>query len=358
LNRDAKQRPGSFARRLLAEWKRLGLPVAESRVVIAVSGGADSTALLLALDELVRARRLELNLLIAHLDHALRGEEGERDARGVAGLAAELGYEIALDCVDVRARAKEAKDNLEQAARRARYSFLSDVARRTQASAVLTAHTMDDQAETVLLRLMRGSGAEGLGGMLPVRVLEVEKNILLVRPLVRWARRAETVKYCQARGVAFSVDAMNEDESFARVRVRKQLLPLMRTFNGRAVEALARTSELLRADAEALHAAAQELLEAASDEAASGDENISGNISLRVNVLASANTSVRRRALRLWLARARGDLRRLELAHLAAVEKLVFGERGGRIAELPGAGYVLRKRDRLFFHAEKVEKGD
>jgi tRNA(Ile)-lysidine synthase len=143
---------------------------------------------------------------------------------------------------------------------------------------------------------------------------------------------------------------MNEDEAFARVRVRRQLLPLLETFNVRAVETLARTARLLRDDAEALQAEARELLKAASA------RNTSGQPSLCVNMLASAHASVRRRALRLWLAHARGDLRRLELVHLLGVEKLLFGERGGRVAELPGAGRVERKRGWLIFHAEKVEK--
>lgn len=344
-------RLSGFARGLLSEWKRMGLPLAEQRLVVAVSGGADSTALLLALDELKRARRISVEVTVAHLNHGLRGEEGGRDASWVGDFARGLGYEVALGEADVRARALDERDNLEQAARRARYAFLGETAARFEADAVLTAHTMDDQAETLLLRLMRGSGAEGLGGMEPVRQLQEETNVLLARPLLRWARRAQTEKYCHERGAAFRVDALNEDESFARVRVRRQLLPLMQTFNGRAVEALARTAELLRADASALRAAARELLEAASDE-----EETSGVASLHVNVLAGADQAVRRRALRLWLASARGDLRRLELAHLVAVERLVFGTRGGRVAELPGTGSVLRKRGRLFFHTEKVEK--
>ncbi|MBV9957391.1 MAG: tRNA lysidine(34) synthetase TilS [Acidobacteria bacterium] len=340
-----------FARRLWSEWKRLGLPLAEQRVVVAVSGGADSTALLLALDELKRAGRISLKVTVAHLDHGLRGEAGESDARWVHELARGLDYEVVLGEADVRGRASGERDNLEQAARRARYEFLAETAARVEAYAVLTAHTMDDQAETLLLRLMRGSGLDGLGGMEPVRALSEETEVLLARPLLGWARRAWTEKYCRERGADFRTDALNEDESFARVRVRKKLLPLMQTFNGRAVEALARTAELLRADASALRAAAQELLLAATDEA-----ETSGAACLRVNVLAGADTAVRRRALRLWLASARGDLRRLELAHLLAVERLVSGTRGGRVAELPGAGSVLRKRGRLFFHTEKVEK--
>jgi tRNA(Ile)-lysidine synthase len=320
-------------------------------VVVAVSGGADSVALLLALDELSGAQQLDLNFKVAHLNHKLR-EEGEQDALWVEELARGMNYEIAVREIDVRELAAAQKDNLEQAARRARYGFLTDTAAQCGAKLVLTAHTMDDQAETVLLRLMRGSGLDGLSGIEPVRALDKEKNVLLVRPLLGWARRAETEKYCHARGVTFRTDAMNDNEQFARVRVRKQLLPLMRDFNGRIVEALSRTGELLREDSAALQAAAAELLDAATEKATSGD------VSLRVNVLASAPVAVRRRALRECVARVRGDLRRLESVHLLAIEKLLFGERGGRVAELPGGAWVERRRGKLFFHAEKVEKGE
>ncbi len=308
-------------------------------------------ALLLALNELSSAQRLDLNFTVAHLNHGLR-EEGEQDALWVKELARGMNYEIAVGEIDVRGLAATQKDNLEQAARRARYGFLAGAAAQSSASLVLTAHTMDDQAETVLLRLMRGSGLDGLSGIEPVRALDKEKNVSLVRPLLRWARRAETEKYCHARGVTFRTDAMNADERFARVRVRRQLLPLMQTFNGRIVEALSRTAGLLKSDAKALQLAAAELLDAATEKATSGVP------SLRVNVLASAPVAVRRRALREWIARVRGDLRRLESVHLLAIEKLVFGERGGRVAELPGRAWVERRRDRLFFHTEIVEKGE
>src|SRR5207302_519582 len=109
---------------------------------------------------------------------------------------------------------------------------------------VLTGHTLDDQAETVLMRLLRGSGAEGLGGIEAQRALVEGDEVLLARPLVGWARRVQTVEYCRERHVEFRVDEMNVDERFARVRVRQELLPLMESFNPRVVEALARTAEL------------------------------------------------------------------------------------------------------------------
>jgi tRNA(Ile)-lysidine synthetase-like protein len=358
-----------FARRLLGEWRRRGWAARGESAVVAVSGGADSTALLLALEELTRAGRLALGLTAAHLDHGLRGERAREDARWVGELARTLGFRF----VGGRASVGAGRDNLEQAARRARYEFLAGAARDACARAVLAAHTLDDQAETVLLRLLRGSGAEGLGGMSAERRLEEGGEVLLRRPLVAWARRADTEGYCRERGIEFRADEMNEDERFARVRVRRRLLPLLETFNPRAVEALARAAELLREDSAALERLAASLLEEARAEgapktsgvtagrgaeeveaeaAAGAAETPAGGVwPLRVEVLAAAQPALRRRALRLWLARCRGDLRRLSQTHLLGVERLLAGGRGGRVAELPGGGRVERRRGQLFFRA-------
>lgn len=343
-----RKRVSPFASRLLAEWKRLGLPLNEGRVVVAVSGGADSVALLLALSELLSAERLTISLRVAHLDHGLRASSSE-DARWVENLATNLGLEFTIESVSVKERIARVSDNLEQAARRARYEFLERLGLESCAQVILTAHTMDDQAETVLLRLLRGSGAEGLGGIEPVRLLSAESGLLLARPLLNWAKHSETEEYCHAQGVGFRLDEMNEDESFARVRVRKRLIPLMKGFNARTVEALARTAQLLREDARALDNLAAILLEEAR---AGADSKSSG---LSVEMLANAPESLRRRALRRWIREARGSLRRLEMVHLLSVERLLRGERGGRVVELPGGSKVSRRKGRLIFHAKKVE---
>jgi tRNA(Ile)-lysidine synthetase-like protein len=392
-----------FARKLLAEWRKLGLPRKEARAIVAASGGADSTALLLALEELRGRRLISIELKVAHLDHGLRGRAGAGDARWVENLARELGCEFESGKSRVAQRARTTRDNLEQAARRERYEFLSRVARECGACVVATGHTLDDQAETVLLALVRGSGAEGLGGMRAVRALsDEEPDVLLARPLLGWARRDETKNYCESRGVGVRVDAMNEDEQFARVRLRRRVLPLLETFNPRAVEAIARAAWLLREDADALGQVAERLLRAAMDESATSrvkqgdaksstahhaksstarlargakrdvasrarvgvvskgvgeDKGVGGGedrrvLPLRVDVLAAGASAVRRRAIRQWLARARGDLRRVELAHVVAVERLLEGERGGRVVELPGGGRVERRGRLIFFRVE------
>ena len=339
-----------FAANLREEWRRLDLPVSETSVVVAVSGGADSSALLLGLDELIKKEKLHLKLIVAHLDHGLR-KESRKDAEWVSRLAKELGYDAVTARANLKKGADKRKRNLEQAARNARYEFLHQTANKKHSKIVLTAHTLDDQAETILMRLLRGSAAEGLSGTLPIRELERGSKVRLVRPLLSWARRSDTESYCRLRQIDFRVDEMNEDETFSRVRVRKQLLPLMQSFNKRIVEALSRTAVLLNEDATALSAEARRLLESASRKPAKNSETELP--SLNVDVLLQAPAAVRRRALREWISRSRGDLLRLEMVHLVAVERLLTGQRGGRIAELPDGMKVTRKRGMLELSQEK-----
>jgi tRNA(Ile)-lysidine synthase len=337
-------RLNQFPRMLLAEWRRLRLPTSGETIVVAVSGGADSTALLLALEELKNYNKLYTGICVAHLDHRLR-KSSSKDAKWVADLSAKLGFKSVIG----RAKVLESDDNLEQAAREARYAFLERTAKRVSANYVLTAHTMDDQAETVLLRLMRGSASLGLGGMEPLRPLAKHSSIKLVRPLL-WARRTETEAYCRLRKIQFLSDEMNDDLSFARVKVRKQLLPLMQSFNNRIVEAISRTATQLREDGAVLVKNSNALLQrAAVSNEESGETKVPA---LDVKVLADMPPALRRRALRQWLSSARGSTRRLEMVHLLAVEKLLDGNAGGRVAELPGGGRVKRRRNRLEFESE------
>jgi tRNA(Ile)-lysidine synthase len=245
--------------------------------------------------------------------------------------------------------AREANDNLEQAGRDARYAFLQRTAKKVSANYVLTAHTMDDQAETVLLRLMRGSAGFGLGGMEALRPLAKNSSIKLVRPIL-WARRIDTEAYCRLRRIKFLSDEMNDDLSFARVKVRKQLLPMMQSFNNRIVEAISRTAAQLREDGAVLFNDSDALLGRAAVSKEESDETKPPM--LDVKVLSHAPPALRRRALRQWISEARGSSRRLEMVHLLAVERLLEGNSGGKVAELPNGGRVRRRRNRLEFESE------
>jgi len=341
-------RINQFPRLLLVDWRKLRLPTSGETVVVAVSGGADSTALLLAIEELKTRNKLFVDVCVAHLDHGLR-KSSSKDAKWVRELATKLGFRSVIGRSKVAENAAESSDNLEQAAREARYAFLERTAKKVSANYVLTAHTMDDQAETVLLRLMRGSAGAGLGGMESLRPLAKHSSIKLARPLL-WARRIETEDYCRLRRVAFLTDEMNDDQKFARVKVRKQLLPLMQSFNNKIVEALSRTATQLREDGAVLFNNSGALLQQAS---LSRDESETKTPALDVKVLAKAPPALRRRALRQWLSEARGGTRRLEMVHLSAVEKLLEGTAGGRVVELPGGGRVSRRQHRLVFEVQR-----
>ena len=338
-------RINQFPRLLLTEWRRLKLPTSGETFVVAVSGGADSTALLLALEELKARHKLFLSIRVAHFDHQIRNASA-KDAKWVAELASQLGFESTTGRSRVAEKADVDSENLEQAAREARYAFLLRTAKKFLANYVLTGHTMDDQAETVLMRLMRGSAGSGLGGMEAVRPLAKNSPIKLVRPLV-WARRVETENYCRIRKTAFLSDEMNDDQRFARVKVRKQLLPLMQSFNNRVVEALSRTASQLREDGAVLFQDSSELLKRATLA-----NNETKTPVLDVKVLSAAPSALRRRALREWLSEVRGSTRRLEMVHLTAVEKLLDTRGSGRVVELPGGGRVRRNRNRLEFGSE------
>jgi tRNA(Ile)-lysidine synthase len=341
-------RLSTFARLLQVEWRRLELPLKDATVVVGVSGGADSTALLLALEELSTAGRLDLKICGAHLDHGIRNNS-KKDARWVAELTKSLGFVSVIGRAKVAEEASASSENLEQTARRVRYEFLERTAKRHGADFVLTAHTMDDQAETVLLRLMRGSAAVGLAGMDALRSISKGSGVNLVRPLL-WVRRSQTEDYCRLRKIDFLRDEMNDDERFARVKVRKQLLPLMQQFNNKIVEALSRTSGLLREDGAVLLNDSDALLKQAIEGAPATTETKLPSVS--VHVLSNAPAALRRRALRKWISDGRGGSRRLEMVHLVAVEKLLEGTTGGRTVELPNGAKVRRKRGRLEFTAK------
>ena len=340
-------RINQFSRLLLIEWRKLKLPTSGETIVVAVSGGADSTAMLLAIEELKSNNKLFADICVAHFDHRIRASSG-KDAKWVANLASKLGFKSVIGRGKVLDDVVETNDNLEQAARKARYAFLERTAKKVSANYVLTAHTMDDQAETVLMRLMRGSAGTGLGGMESLRPLAKNSSIKLARPLL-WARRTETEDYCRLRKVEFLSDEMNEDETFARVKVRKHLLPLMQSFNNRIVEALSRTAAQLREDSAVLFTDSGALLRRAS---IPNEDSETKAPALDVKVLANAAPALRRRALRQWLSDARGGIRRLEMVHLSAVENLLKGNAGGRVVELPSGGRVVRRRNRLEFESE------
>jgi len=212
-------------------------------LVVGVSGGADSLALLHLLHE------AGFRLLVCHYNHRLR-PEADSDASFVWAAAGKLGLHFATESGDVAAFAAENGLSVEEAARKLRYRFLFKQARAHDAQAVAVGHTADDQVETVLMHFVRGAGLSGLKGMLPRTVLtEFNPEIPLVRPILGWWR-ADTEAYCREHGLGFLTDSSNADPAYLRNRLRLSLIPELERYNPRFKEALLRSSGALRGDFE------------------------------------------------------------------------------------------------------------
>ena len=209
------------------------------RVVAAVSGGGDSVALLHLLAELAGRGVVDL-VGVAHVNHRLRGPESDEDERFCRGLARRLGVPCLVESAAVADAARSRRISVERAGHQLRHAFFGRAARELGAGRVALGHTIDDQAETVLLRLIRGAGPAGLSGMRP-------RTGLLVRPLLA-VGRAELRRYLADRGIPFREDASNADTRVPRNRVRHELLPHLRTYSPRIAEALARQADIAQAD--------------------------------------------------------------------------------------------------------------
>ena len=295
----------------------------DTHLLVACSGGADSLALAFAARYVAIRRYLEYAAIV--IDHGLQDRSAEV-AAGVRQQLDRLGYQdVTVTSVEVD---QAAAVGPEAAARQARYRAL-DTEARARPATVLLGHTLDDQAETVLLGLARGSGGRSLAGMAP-------RAGHLLRPFLH-VRRAITEQACAELGLEAWQDPHNTDRRFSRVRVRQSVLPTLETELGPGVtEALARTAELLRDDTE--------LLDRLASDAYRTAEALGGTDTLDCAALESQPPALRRRILRLWLlAHGIGDL---TLRHISAVESLVIDWHGQKSIQVPGAT-VTRNAGRL-----------
>ncbi|WP_240633492.1 tRNA lysidine(34) synthetase TilS [Paenibacillus montanisoli] len=225
---------------LLAREERLWLP--GETVVVAVSGGPDSMALLHMLHSLREEERLKL--VAAHVDHGFRGEESAREAESVRQYSAQLGIPCETVQFNLPAYIEETGMNAQAAAREKRYAFLHQVARTYGAARIALAHHADDQAETVLMRIVRGTGPAGLAGI-PIR--RIEKNVELIRPLLR-TYKADILRYCEQWAIPFSQDSSNGQKYYFRNAVRLDVLPYLSSFNPQLSQSLVRLADLAAAE--------------------------------------------------------------------------------------------------------------
>lgn len=351
---------------------------ASAPLVVAVSGGPDSVALLAALRDMAHKRGIVLH--VAHLDHGLR-PEGVDDAAFVARLASDWGLAATVDAVDVRAFAAGSGRGIEDAARHARYAFLAGVARRLAGRYggarvdVATAHTADDQAETVLMNVIRGAGLDGLAAMepaarWPIAAAEIASAAAQAhldaarathdwpadRPLPRLLRpllatdRSAVLAFLTAAGIEARTDASNDDRAFLRNRIRLDVVPLLQAINPQLHAALTRLAATAADDLAFIDGAVDTVWQAAD----SGVDD-DGDVTLGMSALRALHPALQRRVLRRAFAQLGGDVRELGLGHVQAILRAVEGvaDDGATALALPGrirlhvdASSVTFRRDR------------
>ena len=311
--------------------QRYSLIPRKELVVVGVSGGADSVCLLHVLAKWQKG--LGIKLHIAHLNHQLRGAESEADAEYVSNLAGPLGIPITIDRRDVAAYRAERNCSIEEAARELRYAFLARVAREIGAHRIAVGHTRDDQVETILMHILRGTGITGLCGLapcspmaydsqgmsLPAEALSVAKgqrsNLLVIRPLLDITRE-ETASYCQEHQLDPRIDSSNLSLSFFRNRLRLHLLPLLRQYNPSIDQALLRLADIARED----NAFVEQQASGLWDEVARQENKA---IYLDKEEMAGLPIALQRHLLRVAVSKLAGDVRDIEASHIEAVRSLL-----------------------------------
>jgi tRNA(Ile)-lysidine synthase len=354
----------SLTRQVQDGIQKQGLLRAGERVGVAVSGGADSVALLLLLLEL-RAK-LGVVLSVAHFNHKLRGKVSDADARFVEKLALKHGLAFHGGHADVAARSKRDKSNLEDTARRSRYEFFAGLVKAEHLDKIVVGHTMDDQAETVLAHILRGTGLAGLGGIHPV-VGHV------VRPLLT-VRRADLRAYLRSKKQTWREDASNRDVTKMRARIRKKLMPILeKQFQPAVVEHLTTLAELAREDEAFLEALVEERARTYVEKDAHSatvracdllhfrayrtrEEKANAETQRKLRSAKEENLAVSGRMVRRIVKEVKPRAGQLGAEHVRAVLELAERGENGKRLELPGGLLVRREHDSLIFRATEDKK--
>lgn len=300
----------------------------QDKILVAVSGGPDSVAMLYLLSSL--KKELGLSLHIAHLDHMLR-RESSGDRLFVEGLAGRLG--LAVTSAQINIKKMVPAGSLEEAARDARLNFLFKAAKKIKADKIALGHNLDDQAETVLMRLLRGSGLYGLAGILPKREIS---GFQVIRPLIE-IKRAEIEAFLKKKKIAARVDLSNAQDIYFRNKIRHNLLPLLeREYSGNIRNILSNTAKSIAYDYDYLTKAA-----------GLAQKKLGRRINLEKFL--RLHPAMQRMVLRLSIAALKGNMRRIGFRHILEIEDLISSRPVNSVVDLPGEISAVKKGECFFF---------
>jgi tRNA(Ile)-lysidine synthase len=308
------------------------------KVLVAVSGGPDSVFLLHSLNFLKSKLKLG-GIFIANLDHGIRGKESREDSLFVKRLAAELGLRFVHKKVSLRGPEGRSNLSTEELAREARYKFFDEACEKTEANVIATGHTLDDQAETILMRLIKGSSLKGMVGVMPVRGGE---SIKVIRPIIELEKK-EIAEYLDGAGIDYRIDHTNAEPIYFRNIVRAQIIPFLEKYNPRLKRVLFNLAEHLREDFEFI----EEHKVKARKIIASGDK---GEVVLKLKDIVVQPKVLQKELLRDCLEKTGGEVKRLSFRHWKEMESFIKYKRKGDSLDLPGAIRVTRTSDEIIFY--------
>ena len=304
-------------------------------VLIAVSGGQDSMFLLQAMNYLKTKLKLK-KLVVCNLDHGIRGKESAEDSLFVKTRTEDLNLGFIHKKIDLSK--KRSKDlSMEEAARKERYEFFNEAALSAGANVAATGHTLDDQAETILMRIIKGASLKGIIGISPVRE---ERGIRVIRPLFE-LEKGEIEKYLDERGLEYRIDSTNKEPLYFRNVVRKEILPFLEKYNPRLKRALCTLAEHLREDFEFIRESKEALRHKPRE--------VDGVLEIKLKDLIVQPKALQKEVLRDALDKIGGEVKRLSFRHWKEAEQLIARKRKGSSLDLPGDIRITRTAASILF---------
>ena len=327
-----------FLRKIKKTIDSFAMLASGEKIVAGASGGSDSMALLIALDEL-REWYPDINVIVSHVNHGLRGRESDTDAEFVREAAENLGFAFECVRVDTEAFRKSRGLSLEDAARRLRYDFFKDIAAKRSAQKIATAHTLNDQAETVIMRLIRGSASQGLSGIRPL-------SGNLIRPLIN-VTKDEARSYLHSKGVSWREDSSNSSERFLRNRVRKELIPMLEKFNPSVQRVLSRAAAVYAEEADFISDQAERKFKILF-------HKVAGGVFGRAKDLLDEPPAIRFSLMRKSILALKLNLDSISSKHLFSIDEALKSKKSSAEFDLPG-GIIFYSGYGNFFFARKDE---
>jgi len=309
---------------------------AHDTVLAAISGGPDSVFLLYALKKLKNKLKLK-KVVVCNLDHGLRADESKEDSTFVRKLSSELGFEFIHKTINLKKLARKGIST-EEAAREERYKFFEEAAAKSGADILATGHTLDDQAETVLMRFIKGSALKGIVGIAPVREFG---RLKVIRPLIE-IEKYEIIDYLDGDGIGYRIDRSNAEPIYFRNVVRSQILPFLEKYNPKLKRSLFNLAEHLREDFDFIEQAKSKIVRGQSDPGAM-------RVEIRLKDIAVQPRALQKEILRDLLEDAGGEVKRLSFRHWKEMESLIRHKSTGNSVDLPGGIRVMRLADKMIF---------